>query len=174
MCVVLICSSDGGLSHEPATSPSLSEFGGVSERSPLVVQAHAHPCSPSPPPMLHDLQQSDSTSYVLLNVAKGKERTASAYTVASCCVWWRILQTLRLTRKKRKVWASASLGQSGFYLFFFMYFVFPHTVKVIQWKIRMEQTQKQSKQNRKLLGMWGSPKKPLRGWNQDKTRCRLL
>lgn len=60
----------------PEGSPSLSEFGGVSERSPLVVQAHSHPqASPSPPPILHDLQQSDSTSYVLLNLAKGKEIT---------------------------------------------------------------------------------------------------
>lgn len=64
--------TDGGLSHEPETSPSLSEFGGVSERSPLVVQTHPHPrASPSPPAILHDLQQSDSTSYVLLNLAKG-------------------------------------------------------------------------------------------------------
>lgn len=64
--------TDGGLSHMPEGSPSLSEFGGVSERSPLVVQAHSHPqASPSPPPILHDLQQSDSTSYVLLNLAKG-------------------------------------------------------------------------------------------------------
>ncbi|KAA8583390.1 hypothetical protein FQN60_015936 [Etheostoma spectabile] len=59
--------TDGGLSHEPETSPSLSEFGGVSERSPLVVQTRD---SPSPPPILHDLQQSDSPSYVLLNLAK--------------------------------------------------------------------------------------------------------
>ncbi|XP_054617915.1 zinc finger protein 410 isoform X2 [Dunckerocampus dactyliophorus] len=51
----------------------LSELGGVSsERSPLVVQTHnVHPrSSPSPPPILHDLQQSDGTSYVLLNLAK--------------------------------------------------------------------------------------------------------
>ena len=69
----LFFSSDGGLSHEHQSSPSLSEFGGVSERNPLVVQTHAHPrASPSPPPILHDLQQSDSTSYVLLNLAKGK------------------------------------------------------------------------------------------------------
>ncbi|XP_074541253.1 zinc finger protein 410 [Halichoeres trimaculatus] len=61
-----------GLSHEPEPSPSLSEFGGVSERSPLVVQTHANPrASPSPPTILNDLQQSDSTSYVLLNLAKG-------------------------------------------------------------------------------------------------------
>ncbi|XP_031166361.1 zinc finger protein 410 isoform X2 [Sander lucioperca] len=64
--------TDGGLSHGPETSPSLSEFGGVSERGPLVVQTHTHPrASPSPPPILHDLQQSDSPSYVLLNLAKG-------------------------------------------------------------------------------------------------------
>uniref|UniRef100_A0A3B4WHA0 Zinc finger protein 410 n=1 Tax=Seriola lalandi dorsalis TaxID=1841481 RepID=A0A3B4WHA0_SERLL len=64
--------TDGGLSHEPESSPSLSEFGGVSERSPLVVQTHSHSrASPSPLPILHDLQQSDSTSYVLLNLAKG-------------------------------------------------------------------------------------------------------
>lgn len=55
------------------SSPSLSEFGGVSARSPLVVDTHTHPrASTSPPPILHDLQQSDSTSYVLLNLAKGK------------------------------------------------------------------------------------------------------
>ncbi|XP_068432643.1 zinc finger protein 410 [Clinocottus analis] len=64
--------TDGGLSHEPESSPSLSEFGGLSARSPLVAQTHSHPrASPSPPPVLHDLQQSDSTSYVLLNLAKG-------------------------------------------------------------------------------------------------------
>nr|XP_029131265.1 zinc finger protein 410-like isoform X1 [Labrus bergylta]XP_029131266.1 zinc finger protein 410-like isoform X1 [Labrus bergylta]XP_029131267.1 zinc finger protein 410-like isoform X1 [Labrus bergylta] len=63
---------NGGLSHDPQSSPSLSEFGGVSERGPLVVQTHSHPqASPSPPPILHDLQQSDSPSYVLLNLAKG-------------------------------------------------------------------------------------------------------
>lgn len=65
--------SDEGLSHEPNSSPSLSEFGAVSEGSPLVVPTHNQPrASPSPPPILHDLQQSDSTSYVLLNLAKGK------------------------------------------------------------------------------------------------------
>lgn len=64
--------SDEGLSHEPNSSPSLSEFGAVSEGSPLVVPTHNQPrASPSPPPILHDLQQSDSTSYVLLNLAKG-------------------------------------------------------------------------------------------------------
>ncbi|XP_040016460.2 zinc finger protein 410 [Gasterosteus aculeatus] len=64
--------TDGGLSHEPERSPSLGGFGGVSEQCPLMVQAHPHPrASPSPPPILHDLQQSDSTSYVLLNLAKG-------------------------------------------------------------------------------------------------------
>lgn len=66
--------SDGGLSHEPENSHSLSEFSGLSERSPLVVQTHAPPrVTASPSPLLHDLQQSDSTSYVLLNLAKGKE-----------------------------------------------------------------------------------------------------
>lgn len=66
--------SDGGLSHEPENSHSLSEFSGLSERSPLVVQTHANPrVTASPSPLLHDLQQSDSTSYVLLNLAKGKE-----------------------------------------------------------------------------------------------------
>ncbi|XP_038583343.1 zinc finger protein 410 isoform X2 [Micropterus salmoides] len=64
--------TDGGLSHVSESSPSLSEFGGVSARSPLVVDTHTHPrASTSPPPILHDLQQSDSTSYVLLNLAKG-------------------------------------------------------------------------------------------------------
>ncbi|XP_061563514.1 zinc finger protein 410 [Cololabis saira] len=58
------------LSHE--TSPSLSEFGGVSAQSTLVVQAHSQArSSPSPPAILHDLQQPDSTSYILLNLAKG-------------------------------------------------------------------------------------------------------
>lgn len=66
--------SDGGLSHDQESSHSLSEFSGVSERSPLGgVHAHAHSRnSPSPPTILHDLQQSDSSSYVLLNLAKGK------------------------------------------------------------------------------------------------------
>lgn len=67
--------SDGGLSHDQEGSHSLSEFSAVSERSPLGgVHAHAHHprASPSPPAILHDLQQSDSSSYVLLNLAKGK------------------------------------------------------------------------------------------------------
>ncbi|XP_056872141.1 zinc finger protein 410 isoform X2 [Takifugu flavidus] len=64
--------TDGGLSHEPENSHSLSDFGGLSERSPLVVQTHAPPrVTASPSPILHDLQQSDSASYVLLNLAKG-------------------------------------------------------------------------------------------------------
>nr|XP_015803605.2 zinc finger protein 410 isoform X1 [Nothobranchius furzeri]XP_015803606.2 zinc finger protein 410 isoform X1 [Nothobranchius furzeri] len=64
--------TDGSLSHEPETSSPLPEFGGVSEQSPLVIQAPAQPqASPSPPAILHDLQQPDSTSYVLLNLAKG-------------------------------------------------------------------------------------------------------
>ncbi|XP_032441684.1 zinc finger protein 410 [Xiphophorus hellerii] len=62
----------GGLSHEPDSSSSLPEFGSVPQQSPLVVQTHAQPPAPqSPPAMLHDLQQPDSTSYVLLNLAKG-------------------------------------------------------------------------------------------------------
>ncbi|XP_067337115.1 zinc finger protein 410 isoform X2 [Channa argus] len=76
--------ADGGLSHEPESSPSLSEFGGVSERSPLVVQTHSHPrTSPSPPPILHDLQQSDSTSYVLLNLAKGINASSESLIFAA-------------------------------------------------------------------------------------------
>ncbi|CAG01513.1 unnamed protein product [Tetraodon nigroviridis] len=64
--------TDGGLSHEPENSHSLSEFGGLSERSPLVVHTHAHPrAAASPSPLLHDLHPSDNTSYVLLNLAKG-------------------------------------------------------------------------------------------------------
>lgn len=60
--------SDVGLSHEAHVSPSLSEFGAVSEESSLV---HDGPqASSSPPPILHDLQQTDSSSYVLLNLAK--------------------------------------------------------------------------------------------------------
>uniref|UniRef100_A0A3B5LPR2 Zinc finger protein 410 n=1 Tax=Xiphophorus couchianus TaxID=32473 RepID=A0A3B5LPR2_9TELE len=56
----------------PDSSSSLPEFGGVPQQSPLVVQTHAQPPAPqSPPAMLHDLQQPDSTSYVLLNLAKG-------------------------------------------------------------------------------------------------------
>uniref|UniRef100_A0A3B3WD60 C2H2-type domain-containing protein n=1 Tax=Poecilia mexicana TaxID=48701 RepID=A0A3B3WD60_9TELE len=56
----------------PDSSSSLPEFGGVPQQSPLVVQSHAQPPAPqSPPAMLHDLQQPDSTSYVLLNLAKG-------------------------------------------------------------------------------------------------------
>ncbi|XP_021174242.2 zinc finger protein 410 isoform X2 [Fundulus heteroclitus] len=64
--------TDGGLSHDPDTSPSLPEFGGLPHQSPLVVRSHPQPqASPSPPAILHDLQQPDSTSYVLLNLAKG-------------------------------------------------------------------------------------------------------
>uniref|UniRef100_H3CZH7 Zinc finger protein 410 n=1 Tax=Tetraodon nigroviridis TaxID=99883 RepID=H3CZH7_TETNG len=48
------------------------KFGGLSERSPLVVHTHAHPrAAASPSPLLHDLHPSDNTSYVLLNLAKG-------------------------------------------------------------------------------------------------------
>ncbi|XP_019737750.1 zinc finger protein 410 isoform X1 [Hippocampus comes] len=66
--------TDGTLSPQPESSASLSELGGVSQQSLLAVQQMhvAHPrASPSPPPILHDLQQSDGTSYVLLNLAKG-------------------------------------------------------------------------------------------------------
>ncbi|XP_061757059.1 zinc finger protein 410 isoform X1 [Nerophis ophidion] len=66
--------TDGALSSEPENSSSLSELGGVSldQSLPLVVQTHSThpPASPSSPPILHDLQQSDGTSYVLLNLAK--------------------------------------------------------------------------------------------------------
>lgn len=58
-----------GLSHEADTPPPLPEFAGVPQQSPLVVQPHPQ-ASQSPPAILHDLQP-DSTSYVLLNLAKG-------------------------------------------------------------------------------------------------------
>lgn len=58
---------ESALSH--AASPSLSEFG--PERSPLVVQLQSHSPTPTPPAILQDLQQPDSTSYVLLTLAKG-------------------------------------------------------------------------------------------------------
>ncbi|XP_051730269.1 zinc finger protein 410 [Ctenopharyngodon idella] len=65
---------ESALSH--AASPALSEFG--PERSPLVVQLHQP--SPSPPSqtptILQDLQNHDSTSYVLLNLAKGLAASA--------------------------------------------------------------------------------------------------
>ncbi|XP_034084379.1 zinc finger protein 410 isoform X1 [Gymnodraco acuticeps] len=74
--LLLSLTADGGLSHVPERSPSLSEFGGVSVRSPLVIQTHSHQrASPSPLPILHDLQQSDSTSYVLLNLAKASSES---------------------------------------------------------------------------------------------------
>uniref|UniRef100_A0A3B1JAS4 Zinc finger protein 410 n=1 Tax=Astyanax mexicanus TaxID=7994 RepID=A0A3B1JAS4_ASTMX len=60
------------LSH--AASPSLSEFG--PERSPLVVQLQSHSPTTSPPALLQELQQPDSTSYVLLNLAKGLAASA--------------------------------------------------------------------------------------------------
>ncbi|KAL1253590.1 hypothetical protein QQF64_015819 [Cirrhinus molitorella] len=59
---------ESALSH--AASPSLSEFG--PERSPLVVQLQSPPPpAQTPPTILQDLQNHDSTSYVLLNLAKG-------------------------------------------------------------------------------------------------------
>ncbi|CAL1585845.1 unnamed protein product [Knipowitschia caucasica] len=62
--------SDAGLSHEPGSSPSLSEFRAVSEDSPLV-PAHS---SPGPLPVLHELQP-DTSSYVLLNLAKASSES---------------------------------------------------------------------------------------------------
>ncbi|KPP68288.1 zinc finger protein 410-like, partial [Scleropages formosus] len=64
--------TEGSLSH--AASPSLSEYEGDPE--PLVVQLQPHRAvalspSPSPPPILQDLQHPDSTSFILLNLAKG-------------------------------------------------------------------------------------------------------
>uniref|UniRef100_A0A672KSB1 Zinc finger protein 410 n=1 Tax=Sinocyclocheilus grahami TaxID=75366 RepID=A0A672KSB1_SINGR len=53
-----------------AASPSLSDFG--PERSPLVVQLQTPPPpAQTPPTILQDLQNHDSSSYVLLNLAKG-------------------------------------------------------------------------------------------------------
>ncbi|XP_016304329.1 zinc finger protein 410-like isoform X2 [Sinocyclocheilus anshuiensis] len=59
---------ESALSH--AASPSLSDFG--PERSPLVVQLQTPPPpAQTPPTILQDLQNHDSSSYVLLNLAKG-------------------------------------------------------------------------------------------------------
>uniref|UniRef100_A0A8C2BXT4 Zinc finger protein 410 n=1 Tax=Cyprinus carpio TaxID=7962 RepID=A0A8C2BXT4_CYPCA len=59
---------ESALSH--GSSPSLSEFG--PERSPLVVQLQTPPPpAQAPPTILQDLQNHDSSSYVLLNLAKG-------------------------------------------------------------------------------------------------------
>ncbi|XP_062858344.1 zinc finger protein 410 isoform X2 [Trichomycterus rosablanca] len=63
---------ENALSH--ATSPSLSEYG--PERSPLVVQLQSPSPTPTSPAILQDLQQPDSTSYVLLNLAKGLAASA--------------------------------------------------------------------------------------------------
>ncbi|XP_059897270.1 LOW QUALITY PROTEIN: zinc finger protein 410 [Gadus macrocephalus] len=65
--------TDGRLSHEPVRSPTLSRLRPRRGRvpgvhSPLGVRSHV---SQSPPPILHELQQSDTPSYVLLNLAKG-------------------------------------------------------------------------------------------------------
>lgn len=65
--------SDEALSHEAHVSPSLSEFGTVSEEASSVPGPLR--ASPSPPPILHDLQQSDSSSYVLLNLAKASSES---------------------------------------------------------------------------------------------------
>ncbi|XP_061559678.1 zinc finger protein 410 isoform X1 [Phycodurus eques] len=78
--------TDGTLSPPPESSSSLSELGVASERSPLALQqTHvAHPGgSPSPPAILHDLQQSDGTSYVLLNLAKGITASAESLIFAA-------------------------------------------------------------------------------------------
>ncbi|MBN3298769.1 ZN410 protein, partial [Amia calva] len=69
--------TDTSLSH--AASASLSEY--ENERESLVVQLQPHrpvALSPaaSPPPVLHDLQHSDSTSFILLNLAKGLAASA--------------------------------------------------------------------------------------------------
>ncbi|CAL8315974.1 unnamed protein product [Merluccius merluccius] len=70
-CLPLLAPTDGSLlSHEPVRSPTLSDFGAAAQQSPLVVQSHSR-SSQSPPPILHDLQRTDSPSYVLLNLAKG-------------------------------------------------------------------------------------------------------
>ncbi|KAI5611263.1 zinc finger protein 410 isoform X2, partial [Silurus asotus] len=77
-CLTLLPSSDNSLCSQldlpesalsHATSPSLSDFG--PEQSPLVVQLQSHSPAPTPPAILQDLQQPDSTSYVLLNLARG-------------------------------------------------------------------------------------------------------
>ncbi|XP_016117184.1 zinc finger protein 410-like, partial [Sinocyclocheilus grahami] len=58
------------LPESHAASPSLSDFG--PERSPLVVQLQTPPPpAQTPPTILQDLQNHDSSSYVLLNLAKG-------------------------------------------------------------------------------------------------------
>uniref|UniRef100_A0A3Q2VUK4 Zinc finger protein 410 n=1 Tax=Haplochromis burtoni TaxID=8153 RepID=A0A3Q2VUK4_HAPBU len=55
----------------PAESSLCTPLELTGEHISLVVQTHSHPRASSPPPILHDLQQSDNTSYVLLNLAKG-------------------------------------------------------------------------------------------------------
>ncbi|XP_072296202.1 zinc finger protein 410 [Eucyclogobius newberryi] len=65
--------SDERLSHEPGSSPPLSEFGAVSEDSSLVPGLPR--ASPSPLPILHELQQPDASSYVLLNLAKASSES---------------------------------------------------------------------------------------------------
>uniref|UniRef100_A0A3P8UMR0 Zinc finger protein 410 n=1 Tax=Cynoglossus semilaevis TaxID=244447 RepID=A0A3P8UMR0_CYNSE len=59
--------TDGGLSHEPESSTSLSDFRGVSEQSPLVVQTHPQPqTSPSPPLLLVSISQHLSFALIIL------------------------------------------------------------------------------------------------------------
>lgn len=81
---------ESALSH--AASPSLSEFG--PERSPLVVQLQSHSPTPTPPAILQDLQQPDSTSYVLLTLAKGIIKCYLVWVCMCVCLWWIIQVTL--------------------------------------------------------------------------------
>uniref|UniRef100_H2M032 Zinc finger protein 410 n=1 Tax=Oryzias latipes TaxID=8090 RepID=H2M032_ORYLA len=56
--------------HEP--SPPNASLCPQTESEPSALVVHSQPrTSPSPPAILHDLQQPDSSSYVLLNLAKG-------------------------------------------------------------------------------------------------------
>ncbi|XP_047657620.1 zinc finger protein 410 isoform X1 [Tachysurus fulvidraco] len=77
-CLPLLPSSDNPICSQldlpesalsDATSPSLSEFG--PEQNSLVVQLQSHSPTTTSPAILQDLHQPDSTSYVLLNLAKG-------------------------------------------------------------------------------------------------------
>ncbi|XP_033857537.1 zinc finger protein 410-like isoform X3 [Acipenser ruthenus] len=66
-----------GLSHQ--ASPALSDY--ENERESLMVQLQPHRSvnispTPSSPSILHDLQQTDSTSFILLNLAKGLAASA--------------------------------------------------------------------------------------------------
>uniref|UniRef100_A0A3B3CK48 Zinc finger protein 410 n=2 Tax=Oryzias melastigma TaxID=30732 RepID=A0A3B3CK48_ORYME len=88
--------TDGGLGHESGPPASLSGFGCQSEPSTLVV--HSQPrTSPSPPAILHDLQQPDGSSYVLLNLAKESRRICGA-------------ETLKWKPHNRSGWKTGSLA----------------------------------------------------------------